>query len=424
MTGPAGGVQTSERLGCAGGPPLRLRRQKLLQPSVEAAWQALGERRECARGDGELAHPFRGGRGRAVDEVVDHRPQRVEVGAPGRRAVGEQLGREVRERPAQRRARGEIPLPQGQTEVHDHEPAAELGVPPHEEVSRLEVAVDQIEVVEERQRAERLHREVHEDDRPLAPHGLLDRGPLDELEREAELAGPGLELLDLDEARVVEAGEGRELPAEGLLVLATDGGQLLHRQAAAGTLTVLHQPDASRPAFSQHPPPHVAVAGHARHFPGRRPAWKQENRPPCLNAETLGAKAPPSRQPALRTEFASWTGANVSSVRHGRAEPAPFPRGRNPHRWNEVRVSRRPGAGVVRPLRSRGRVRAKREGRHAREAPAAGPAPDPAGDDDRDRPVLFRGASHRGRGRADLRHGARRPHLPAPRRRAAARRGG
>ena len=60
----------------------------------------------------------------------------------------------------------------------------------------------------------------------------------------------------------MEAREGRELPAEGLLVLRRAGGcQLLEGEVVAGPVPILDEPDASGSSLAEDPFHQIAVAG-------------------------------------------------------------------------------------------------------------------------------------------------------------------
>jgi hypothetical protein len=120
---------------------------------------------------------------------VRDRAERVQIGPPARRTVGEKLGGQVRERP-HRSARFRA-LRKRQAEIDDHQPAAELGRIADEQVGRLQVPMEEIELVKERQSAERLDDELDEKTGAFVAHGLDDVAPFDELEREPREARAG-----------------------------------------------------------------------------------------------------------------------------------------------------------------------------------------------------------------------------------------
>ena len=161
------------------------------------------------------------------DLVADH-AQRVDVGARVDRARRiELLGREVRQRPAQVAARR---IAAGDPEVED------TGLERHVEhdVRRLEVAMLNAQAVRV---VERLAH-AQQDLRPLPE---LERGrhapqleALDELHDDDGRIGVGAELVDLDDAAIVEEGE-----RAGLLQEVAEGGR---QPAAAAEHLARHDP--------------------------------------------------------------------------------------------------------------------------------------------------------------------------------------
>ena len=131
--------------------------------------------------------------------------------------------------------------------------------------------MDEVEVVEEGQRPQRLDRERAENLGAFAAHRTDQVAPLDELEGESRAAGVGrdVELVHLHQTRMTEAGERRELAAEGILMPRGLGaGELLERQIESGPLPVLGEPDPSCASFAEEllqDEPAVAGIAYGRH---------------------------------------------------------------------------------------------------------------------------------------------------------------
>ncbi len=219
-TGPARPVEPGERLRGGRGPRCGIGLEHFFEPHVETGEVTLGKRRPGTpplghRKNEALEIGARGGHRRtAVHRLEQDGSKREEV-RPGRSPlVSEQLGRHVRQRsfrPVHLERRSDSLL--GETEVHHHEAATELRAVAYQEIARLEVAVDQAEIVKERERAERLDGEIREERGTLVRDRVHDAPPLNELEGESRQAGLGrpIELVDLDEIRVLEPREHREL---------------------------------------------------------------------------------------------------------------------------------------------------------------------------------------------------------------------
>ena len=83
---------------------------------------------------------------------MEHGGEGVEVGAGTRGPVTEQFGCEIGQRPLGAESlQGLVSGQTRQTEIDDHQPAIEPGPVADQQIRRLEVAVNQVEVVQEGQ---------------------------------------------------------------------------------------------------------------------------------------------------------------------------------------------------------------------------------------------------------------------------------
>jgi hypothetical protein len=148
----------------------------------------------------------------------------------------------------------------------------------------------QVEVMEERERPQRFRREPQESDRTFRRYRVEDVLPLDVLER--EVGDPGrrfAELEDLDEARMLEARERRELSPERLGVLRHARAlprELLPREGYAGSKSVLDEPNSAGAAFSEKPKGAVPVLDAVRSRHGRIIRGDSRKLVRCLVRET------------------------------------------------------------------------------------------------------------------------------------------
>jgi len=159
-----------------------------------------------------------------------------------------------------------------EAKVEHDEATAEFGPVSHQEVSRLQVAVNQAEIVKEAEGAQGLGNEAGKDSGALVSDGRHEVASLDEFKGEprTEVLGD-VELVDLDEVGMPEASEGRELAPELLLVaqvLMPRPGELLQSEGIARVEPVLHQPDPAGASLSQHLSEEVPAA--RRVFPIHR----------------------------------------------------------------------------------------------------------------------------------------------------------
>jgi hypothetical protein len=153
--------------------------------------------------------------------------------------------------------------------------------------------MNEIEIVEERQRAQSLHGQIHEDAGPFVPHGSDDIAPLDELEREAWEAGVRrrAELVHFDEVGVMKAGERRELAAESLLMLCPAARrELFEGEILAGPIAILDEPHSAGSSFAEDPFHDVAITGTVLQSHGPivndLDAVRERNTRMCLENET------------------------------------------------------------------------------------------------------------------------------------------
>ena len=125
----------------------------------------------------------------------------------------------------------------------------------HQDVAGLQVAMNQSEVVKERERAQRLCGERHERRRALARDRRDDGVTLDVLHRELRSAGLAIDeqLVNLDQARMTKRRERRELTGERRAVVGIGLEELLQRESGAGSQAIFDEHDPSRPAFTERP---------------------------------------------------------------------------------------------------------------------------------------------------------------------------
>jgi hypothetical protein len=250
----AGAVQAGQRLRRAGWPASRIGRQQLLEPLRESGRMPLGQRRSLAPA---LADPLDEGRqvgavrqeGRSVvHHLVQQRAQTVQIGSAPRRRAVEQLGRHVGQRARRGRARALLLAARGEPQVEQHQTAAQARTAPHQQVLRLQVAVDQAEVVQEAQHPQGFG---HQPEQPLGRRGLQQAVALDVLQREARRAVDGrpVEIVGLDQSGMAQPGKEDELAAQGLRMLDRHG--FLQRETRARAQPIQDQPDLARAPFPE-----------------------------------------------------------------------------------------------------------------------------------------------------------------------------
>ena len=156
----------------------------------------------------------------AGQQLVEHDPGRVQVGAAVDRVALGLLGREVLDRADDRAGLGHLRglARAGDAEVGDLGLA--LAVDDH--VLRLDVAVHDPAPVRVAERAQDLLGERDRDlgrQRPALGHELLQRPPVDQLHRDVRRAVPLRAVEDRDDVRVREPGRGLRLAPEALAEL-------------------------------------------------------------------------------------------------------------------------------------------------------------------------------------------------------------
>ena len=235
----AGLAQRGQHLASAREPPVRVLREGLL----DDLGQDLGRpRRSLAHGDGILLHDLvedpvhrLGVEGLAADqELVEQATQREDVGASVRPLPADLLGGHVMGGPHDHPGGRHLRAAQaGQPEVHDLHLAAREDV----DVGRLEVAVDDVVGVSERQPLADLqhHADLLVEGHRARGESVLQVDPVEQLHGHERLPCLEPELVHRDDVRVVEEGGGLRLPLEPLahhLVGVEAGRDALDRDGA------------------------------------------------------------------------------------------------------------------------------------------------------------------------------------------------